>query len=1811
MSSENVDRGNNEGQNLKDRAYTDSQDATNKSVSEIDVFEARAGIDSGSLAVGSEYTVLQNTHLAKNDKVDLNWSADKDGSGNFTPLNADFSIVDSASSEVQNGVEPSNGFFKTIGNFFNRLFETPSEQAQGSESGNTTQLFNLPFNQAPTSPDIETLDLTRSEQGPVEAGEDLIFVSKVVNSTEENPSDSDTPSDPTPGGAEGDPANSAPEVGDVDLGGTLEDNAFTFSESDLLAASSDLDGDLLSVTDISVDPTFGSLEDNGDGTWTFTPTLNYNGEDVPFSFTVSDGEASQSAVALLDVSPVNDAPIDIVLSNNEVAENSIGGTVVADLTAIDPDIGDSHTFEIVGQTQTVAQKIISAPGIETWGREYNGSDGGKKGTGLRLVSEGRTYDDDGLATQSVWRVRNANDTDQDVEISFAGSAEVITLTVPANTEIFVAADSIKTAKLFFDGEQIDVKAPGSQDFSAGTGSTVIDGSHPLFEVVGSELRVKDGADIDFESAASHDVTLLVTDAAGASYQETVQINVTDIFENTAPEAGDVDLGATAEDNAVTFSEADLLANTTDVDGDSVSVVDVSVDPSYGTISDNGDGTWTFTPKQDYNGDDVPLSFTVSDGNLSDTATAVLNVTAVNDAPDAGDIDLGTIAEDSAIVISESDLLANSSDPEGDSLSVTDLSVDSSYGALVDNGDGTWTFSPASDYSGDDVPFTFTISDGEKSDTATASLDVNASADAPVLSAAVSSNGMFIDFEDVDLGGRSWKQVNEDNVGWQTDNSNDELEVGIERVYGGSDRENQILELEADRGDASNFYTDIATQDGGTYSFSFDLSARRGHGGSGSEVEVLWNGEVIDTITPGNNFGWVTHEYELVGDGGTARLELKATDQNSLGGLIDNVGFEQVGFAPEHPVGLNISAGLQDNDGSETLSLVAEGFPEGAVLSDGVNVFTATAETGNVDITDWNLDSLTVAAPGGYEGEMDISFTSTATETSNGDASSVTKTVSVNITQPPENEAPVAGDVDLGSTVEDTAIVFSEADLLANSADADGDTLSVTDVSVDAAYGEVTDNGDGTWTFTPAEDFSGNDLPISFVVSDGEESDSATASIDVSSNPDAASLSVSVTPTEGGGVAGQAINGGNGSELLEGGQGDDTIDGGKGNDTIHGDSGSGYQTYDLVIDASLNDVDGSESLSLVVSGLPEGAALSAGTDLGDGSWQLSAEDIAGLQMDVPADAPAFDLTVSATATEGDTGASQVVTDVTNIAPASPAGGDDLLSGGKGNDEIHGGAGADTLEGDQGNDTLYGGEGADSLYGGSGNDEMHGGAGDDKFFAHGGREVGTVDGGEGYDQLVGTDGNDTFVMEDNMANLNSVEEIDGGTGSNKIEGTNAGETLDFTGITLTNIEKINAGKGDDTVTGTDATDVIEGNKGDDVIYGAEGDDTLKGDQGNDTLYGGEGADSLYGGSGNDELHGGAGDDKFFAHGGREVGTVNGGEGYDQLIGTDKNDTFVMEHNMANLNSVEEIDGGAGTNKIEGTNAGETLDFTGITLTNIEKINAGKGDDTVTGTDAADVIEGNKGDDELHGAGGDDQLYGDQGNDTIYGGEGDDSIYGGSGNDELHGGAGDDTFFAHGGKEIGTVDGGDGYDKLAGGDKNDTFVMDDNLGNLNSVEEIDGGAGYNQIQGGNDGETLDFSDITLTNIDKIDAGKGDDTVFGSDGDDYIRGNKGDDQLSGGAGDDTLQGDQGHDTFIMMEGGGSDEITGGNGGGWTDAIQLTNADGSGSPEGGWTLIVEGEEVDVDMAEGFLDIGADRQGSITFDDGTEVAFDGIERIEW
>ncbi len=110
-------------------------------------------------------------------------------------------------------------------------------------------------------------------------------------------------------------------------------------------------------------------------------------------------------------------------------------------------------------------------------------------------------------------------------------------------------------------------------------------------------------------------------------------------------------------------------------------------------------------------------------------------------------------------------------------------------------------------------------------------------------------------------------------------------------------------------------------------------------------------------------------------------------------------------------------------------------------------------------------------------------------------------------------------------------------------------------------------------------------------------------------------------------------------------------------------------------------------------------------------------------------------------------------------------------------------------------------------------------------------------------------------------------------------------------------------------------------------------------------------------------------------------------------------------------------------------------------------------------------------------------------------------------------------------------------------------------------------------------------------------------------LLGGDGNDTLQGLGGDDTLSGGNGSDTFIFGEGDGNDTVHGGDGGGWTDAIVLQNADNS-AVGGGWSVDLTNGSVSADDGSS-MTLTNDAAGTITLEDGSVISFDGIERIDY
>ena len=162
------------------------------------------------------------------------------------------------------------------------------------------------------------------------------------------------------------------------------------------------------------------------------------------------------------------------------------------------------------------------------------------------------------------------------------------------------------------------------------------------------------------------------------------------------------------------------------------------------------------------------------------------------------------------------------------------------------------------------------------------------------------------------------------------------------------------------------------------------------------------------------------------------------------------------------------------------------------------------------------------------------------------------------------------------------------------------------------------------------------------------------------------------------------------------------------------------------------------------------------------------------------------------------------------------GNDIVYGGAGRDIVTGGAGDDRVDGAGGEDFIDGGQGNDFLVGGRFNDTLVGGA--DSDIIHGGGESDYLYGGAGDDYLVGDLYNGTAELEPSGDDMLAGED-----GNDQLEGGNGNDVL-------------LGGSGNDILVGGAGSDVMRGGAGDDILFSHSGDglgndDTLDGGTGND--------------------------------------------------------------------------------------------------------------------------------------------------------------------------------------------------------------------------------------------------------------------------------------------------------------------------------------------------------------------------------------------
>lgn len=203
--------------------------------------------------------------------------------------------------------------------------------------------------------------------------------------------------------------------------------------------------------------------------------------------------------------------------------------------------------------------------------------------------------------------------------------------------------------------------------------------------------------------------------------------------NAQPETTPLNLKATNDSLLVAEDSSDnvgsVAANDISLNGGALSYsLLLGSTTLHGDLVFNSDGTYTYTPNENFHGADS-FQYVVTDLTNNETATQTVNitVTAVNDQPSAI-LDAFIVDEDTVLAAS---VLANDSDIDGDTLTVnTSPVVDVSHGSLLLNSDGSFTYTPNADFHGVDS-FQYEVNDGHGGTSqAVANITVNSIVDIP-------------------------------------------------------------------------------------------------------------------------------------------------------------------------------------------------------------------------------------------------------------------------------------------------------------------------------------------------------------------------------------------------------------------------------------------------------------------------------------------------------------------------------------------------------------------------------------------------------------------------------------------------------------------------------------------------------------------------------------------------------------------------------------------------------------------------------------------------------------------------------------------------------------------------------------------------------------------------------------------------------------------------------------------------------------------------------------------------------------------------
>ncbi|WP_460149923.1 retention module-containing protein [Pseudomonas sp. S3_A03] len=408
----------------------------------------------------------------------------------------------------------------------------------------------------------------------------------------------------------------------ADTGSALED---TVATGNVLTNDVDVDN-TLTVTSFNVGGTtytagqtaiiagIGSITIGTDGAYAFTPVKDFNGDVPQIGYTTNTGSSSTLDVK---IEAVDDASVLKADTGSALEDTVATGNVLTN----DVDVDNTLTvtsFNVGGTTYTAGQTAVIA-GI---GSITIGTDGAYAFTPVK--------DFNGDVPQIGYTTNTGSSSTLDVKIDAVDDASELKADTGSALEDTVATGNVLTNDVDVDNTLTVTSfnvggttyTAGQTAIIAGIGSITIgtDGAYAFTPVkdfngdvpqIGYTTNTGSSSTLDVKIDAVDDASVLKADT-GSALEDTVATG--NVLTN------DVDV-----DNTLTVTSFN-------VGGTTYTAGQTAIIAGIGSITIGTDGAYAFTPVKDFNGDVPQVGYTTNTGSSS---TLNVNIEAVNDAPVLG------------------------------------------------------------------------------------------------------------------------------------------------------------------------------------------------------------------------------------------------------------------------------------------------------------------------------------------------------------------------------------------------------------------------------------------------------------------------------------------------------------------------------------------------------------------------------------------------------------------------------------------------------------------------------------------------------------------------------------------------------------------------------------------------------------------------------------------------------------------------------------------------------------------------------------------------------------------------------------------------------------------------------------------------------------------------------------------------------------------------------------------------------------------------------------------------------------------------